>query len=182
MPGTLLARSSQFDRFLQATIGVERNGMALSVLSVLARAGRDPWIEAARLAELPRDAAADSLAAAITCLPVGSLPPAHARMVALCLMPLLPDQEHPRPDTLGAGRRLDRCMRVTLLAGAMLSAALALGLLVSAAVGDNFHAGSSDASAGGPATSRSSPVEQRGRHQAAPERPARVHPAVVRAA
>ena len=173
----------QLDCFLHATIGVERNGVNLSVLSLLARAGHDLWAEAARLAELPRDAAADSLANTFASLPAGSLPPAQARMIALCLVPLLPDQDHPAPDILGASRRLDRCMRVALLAGAMLSAALVLGLLVAAAVWDDSHAGPSDASAGGTVTARPSPVEEPGCRQAAPERrPARVHPAIVRAA
>jgi hypothetical protein len=35
-------------------VGVEANGMTLSVLSTLARRGMDPWQEAERLAKLPR--------------------------------------------------------------------------------------------------------------------------------
>jgi hypothetical protein len=41
---------SDFDAFLFAPVGEERNGMLLSVLSALARLDVDPWQEAARLA------------------------------------------------------------------------------------------------------------------------------------
>src|SRR5271166_2425654 len=42
----------QFDEFLCASIGEEKNGMALSVLSAFARRNVDPWQEAARLREI----------------------------------------------------------------------------------------------------------------------------------
>ncbi len=63
------AVSAEFDSFLFSTIGEERDGMPLSVLSALARLDVDPWDEAARLAELPREAAARALAAIIAALP-----------------------------------------------------------------------------------------------------------------
>lgn len=50
------------DPFLQESFGVEENGMALSVLSALARLGLDPWAEAGRLAALPKQAAAAAIA------------------------------------------------------------------------------------------------------------------------
>jgi hypothetical protein len=50
------------DRFLTESFGVEENGMALSVLSAFARLGFDPWAEAARLAALPKQAAATAIA------------------------------------------------------------------------------------------------------------------------
>ena len=49
------------DPFLMGSFGVEENGMALSVLSALARLGLDPWAEAGRLAALPKQAAADAI-------------------------------------------------------------------------------------------------------------------------
>ena len=101
---------------------------------MLARLDKAPWTEAARLAGLPRTAAADSLAATIADLPAGSQPRAHARMIALCLVPLLPDQACPAPDTLATSRHHGSRMVVTLLVSAALSAALALGVLVGAAV------------------------------------------------
>jgi len=50
------------DPFLMESFGVEENGMALSVLSALARLGLDPWAEAGRLAALPKQAAAAAIA------------------------------------------------------------------------------------------------------------------------
>ena len=47
--------------FLFESLGVEDNGMDLSVLSALARAGVDPWAEAKRLAGLPRQAAISAI-------------------------------------------------------------------------------------------------------------------------
>lgn len=61
--------SAEFDSFLFSTIAEERDGMPLSVLSALARLDVDPWDEAARLAGLPREAAARALAAIIAALP-----------------------------------------------------------------------------------------------------------------
>jgi hypothetical protein len=44
---------SEFDDFLYAAIGADRNESPLSVLSALARLNLDPWQEAAELSELP---------------------------------------------------------------------------------------------------------------------------------
>ena len=161
------APSSQLDCFLHTTLRVEHNGMELSMLSLLARAGHDPWTEAARLACLSRAAAADSLAATIACLSAGSLPAAHARTVALCLVPLLPDQDHPALDTFADRTRHDGCMRITLRTGAAFSVALAMWLLIVAAIWAVSHAGLADTSAGAVGTNRSSAVGQPGDRRAA---------------
>jgi len=55
----------EFDSFLFERIDKNSEGTPISVLSVLARLGVDPWEEAARLAQLPRLAAAKSLASMI---------------------------------------------------------------------------------------------------------------------
>ena len=47
----------EFDRFLYASVGEDRNGYAVTVLSTLARLGLDPWKETAELVTLGRDAA-----------------------------------------------------------------------------------------------------------------------------
>jgi hypothetical protein len=79
---------SEFDDFLFAPIGEDRNGMLLSVLSALARLDVDPWQEAAKLARLPVETATQRLASLIAALPGG--PSAHpdpgtiaARLIAL---------------------------------------------------------------------------------------------------
>lgn len=83
----------EFDAFLSAPVGDDADGAGLSVMSALARVGLDPWSEAARLSDLPRDAAVEALALALGRLPAGSWRPADgqrtladsARRLADCL-------------------------------------------------------------------------------------------------
>lgn len=56
-PNLLNPHPPEFDRFLQASVGEDRNGFAVTVLSALARLGLDPWKETAELVTLGRDAA-----------------------------------------------------------------------------------------------------------------------------
>lgn len=79
---------SEFDNFLFATIGEDKNEIPLSVLSALARLDIDPWQEAAELARVPRATATQRLASSITALrdgPSAHLDPATtaARLIAL---------------------------------------------------------------------------------------------------
>jgi hypothetical protein len=60
---------SEFDEFLGASIGEDRTGTGLSVLSALARLNVDPWQEATSLALMPREAAVVRLTALIDALP-----------------------------------------------------------------------------------------------------------------
>jgi len=77
---TITALGSEFDAFLFAPI----------VVSALARLDVDPWTEAAKLARLPKPAAASRLAGLLADLPGG--PPAHfdPRKGAARLVDLLP--------------------------------------------------------------------------------------------
>lgn len=59
---------TEFDAFLFARIGQEPGGMPLSVLSVLARHGLDPWEEADRLSKLSKSVATQRLATLVTAL------------------------------------------------------------------------------------------------------------------
>ena len=59
----------EFDDFLFAPIGEDKNGMLLRVVSALARLDLDPWQEAANLAHLPTGTATERLAALISALP-----------------------------------------------------------------------------------------------------------------
>ncbi len=81
---------SEFDDFLFASIGEERNGMLLSVVSALARLDFDPWQEAAALARLPSAIATQRLTSLITALPDGASVHADAGTVAARLIALLP--------------------------------------------------------------------------------------------
>jgi hypothetical protein len=68
-PALALLIGPEFDEFLCAPIGADRNGTGLSVLSALARANVDPWQEATSLARMPREAAVVRLTALIDALP-----------------------------------------------------------------------------------------------------------------
>ena len=66
------------------------NGMTLSVLSILARRGMDPWQEAERLAKLPRTEAVDGLAQIIATTPASRWSLLDAKAIASRLVALLP--------------------------------------------------------------------------------------------
>jgi hypothetical protein len=87
--------NSEFNEFLFASVGEEKNGMRLSVLSALTRLGFDPWREAARLAGLPKEAAVRALAAAITMLPEGDWKVSDAGAIAASLVNRLPRRGGP---------------------------------------------------------------------------------------
>ncbi|MEJ0020893.1 MAG: hypothetical protein WDN25_30965 [Acetobacteraceae bacterium] len=76
--------------FLFAPVGIEANGMTLSVVSVFARLGDDPWAEAGRLAGLPKSEATASLARSIASMPTSIWPPQAATAIATGLIALLP--------------------------------------------------------------------------------------------
>ncbi|NYZ15107.1 hypothetical protein HL658_21400 [Azospirillum sp. RWY-5-1] len=81
---------SDLAEFLAAPVWEETNGGPLSVLSALARLDVDPWAEAARLAALPRDAAASALSAILRRLPGDTPDAADVGMIANRLVELLP--------------------------------------------------------------------------------------------
>jgi hypothetical protein len=84
---------SEFDDFLYAPIGEERNGMPLSVLSALTRLDLDPWQEASRLARLPGEAATHRLTSQIAELSDGAAVRPNPEAIAARLIALLPRQD-----------------------------------------------------------------------------------------
>src|SRR5580692_9794483 len=86
---TALQRSD-LNAFLFADVGAEASGMMLSVVSLFARQGSDPWREADRLAVLPKAMAADSLARTIAEMPHGRWNLPDASVIAARLTGLLP--------------------------------------------------------------------------------------------
>jgi hypothetical protein len=86
---------SDFNDFLFAFVGEESGGQQLTVLSALARLGLDPWGEAARLSELPKEAATDALAAAIGALPGGDWNVSEGQSIAVRLVDYLPRRSSP---------------------------------------------------------------------------------------
>ena len=62
---------SEYNAFLFAAVGEEKVGLPLTVLTALTRLGFDPWREAARLSDLPRETASRAFAVTIAMLPEG---------------------------------------------------------------------------------------------------------------
>ena len=81
---------AEFDKFLCAPIGDDRNGTTLSVLSALARLDVDPWQEAASLARMPSATAIMRLTALIDALPDESTKNIRAKGIVDDLIALLP--------------------------------------------------------------------------------------------
>ncbi len=84
------ALGSEYDNFLFAPIGDDRNGMPLSVVSLLGRMDLDPWVEAASLASLSPEAAAQKLALHLRALPDQSMLHRDPDGAATRLIALLP--------------------------------------------------------------------------------------------
>jgi hypothetical protein len=80
---------SEFDAFLFAPVG-DQTGMPISVVTMLARLDIDPWHEAARLAALAPEAAAQKVAAMLKAMPDPSLQRDDVLTVASRLVAKLP--------------------------------------------------------------------------------------------
>lgn len=85
-----------YDPFLQAELGEDRTGTAVTVLSALARLGLEPWTEARELTLLGRDAAEMRLKAHLAAISdIPALGSASGN-VAKKLVSLLPKRASPR--------------------------------------------------------------------------------------
>jgi hypothetical protein len=121
----------EFDEFLFATIGDDRHGQPLSVLSALARSDLDPWREAASLSRIPREAAARRLSALIAALsdePITRLP---VDKIVADLVALLPGDEVLAPRSHEPSATACENARAVLAVGALVLLT-ALALLISA--------------------------------------------------
>lgn len=106
VPSPFTLPHSRFNEFLFASIGQEGNGMSLSVVSALARLEIDPWQEAARLSDLPKELAAAALDLLLQRLPAGRWDQTDTRTIAARLIELLPRRDGvARPGDASAGRR-----------------------------------------------------------------------------
>ncbi|WP_284943574.1 hypothetical protein [Acidisoma cladoniae] len=92
-PDHAALQNSDLNPFLFADVGTELNGSTLTMLSVLARLGQDPWVQAARWSKLPKAMAIDRLVAAITDIPFSSGSAFETKTVAARLVMLLPAQQ-----------------------------------------------------------------------------------------
>src|ERR1039458_754852 len=91
-PDAFALQNSGLNAFLFAEVGNELNGSPLTILSVLARLGQDPWAEAARWARLPESAMIDCLAQSIAQMPMCPQALVEARVTGSRLVMLLPGQ------------------------------------------------------------------------------------------
>src|ERR1700734_465178 len=80
----------EFDEFLAASIGEDRNGTSLSVLSALARLDVDPCQEAASPGRMAGNAARGPWSGCIGALPSGPAIPVPSKPIAAGLVALLP--------------------------------------------------------------------------------------------
>ena len=124
---TALQRSD-LNEFLFADVGTEPSGMMLSVVSLFARQGSDPWREADRLAELPKAVAADSLARSIAEMPQGRWNLPDAAVIAARLIGLLPKRPA-RVSTRSLGGATEWLPSLPSARSAVILACLALGIV-----------------------------------------------------
>jgi hypothetical protein len=101
---TFALRRSGLNEFLFASVGTERNGMILNLLSVFARQGDDPWKEAGKLVSLPKSDAIESIALAIVRTPKSVWTLLDATTIATGLVTLLPTRLGDTP----SGPSIDR--------------------------------------------------------------------------
>ncbi|HEU5133644.1 MAG TPA: hypothetical protein VFU13_00745 [Steroidobacteraceae bacterium] len=90
MPATL---RKDFDEFLFTPVGKDASGMPVTLLTVLARLGVDPWEEAADLAHLALEPAMQRLTSRLEAMPNAPATPADTVTLATRLIALL----HRRP-------------------------------------------------------------------------------------
>ena len=123
------ALGSEFNDFLFAPIGEDRNDMPLSVLSALARLGLDPWQEAAELARLPPDTATQRLVASIAALSDGLSVHVEIRTLATRLIALLP---HPARSKGLPGGTISEADEITKFRAGMRMFAVLIALMLAA--------------------------------------------------
>jgi len=118
-----------FEGFLFAKISDDRGGEPLSIVSALARLDIDPWAEAAALAAMPADAAAQRLAVVLGQLPGASLAAGASARAAPGLIALLPKPALGPRTRLAAGANDVRGGRIVGLFLVLFLAAVAAGTL-----------------------------------------------------
>lgn len=96
MANIFTLRDSSLNAFLFSDVGVEPNGTSLTVLSLLARLGKEPWDEAANWAAQPKGAAIRLLTESISQMPPNQQAFDDAQLTASRLVDLLPAPEAPK--------------------------------------------------------------------------------------
>jgi hypothetical protein len=125
---TSLSRKPDFEGFLFADIGTQPNGLPLTVLSLFARAGVDPWSEAERLSQMSRVAAISYMMSEINRAPAVYRSNVDVAQLAKSLVARLPGREPVKPiDVSVAGTGFEGLPMMALMM--MFYAILAFGVL-----------------------------------------------------
>lgn len=90
MADVFALRDAGLNPFLFSDVGTESNGTGLTILSLLARLGKDPWDEAAAWSRKPKEAAIASLTDSILKMPPNQQAFTDAHQTASRLVALLP--------------------------------------------------------------------------------------------
>jgi hypothetical protein len=118
---------SDLNDFLFASVGDQRNGMPLNVVSALTRLDIDPWEEAARLAALPKALAAAALEPMIARLPIVRRQQSDNLAISQRLVELLPAGQRPAtPCREQAGAREKKNLHGVMVLGCLALVAVAL--------------------------------------------------------
>ena len=104
-------RNSSLNAFLFSDVGVEANGTSLTILSLLARLGKDPWAEAAAWARKPKDAAIRVLTDSISQMPPNQQAFDDAFLTASRLVDLLPAGINPTTQQMPRRAVRSQCRR-----------------------------------------------------------------------
>jgi hypothetical protein len=102
---------SEYNAFLFAAVGEEKIGMPLTVLTALTRLDVDPWLEAARLAGLSKEAALQAFTATIARLPEGDWKVSDAGTIAARLLNWLPGKSTPAVPAMAVPRNVGGRMK-----------------------------------------------------------------------
>ncbi len=146
----------EFDPFLFATIGDERDGALLSVVSALARLDVDPWKEAASLARMPREQAKQRLASLLASLPKGATSGLAPEIVAARLIALMPQAGSVHTAAAATLRPVAALPRSRFVVGLAVLALLLVGYYVFTARASHPPEGAPDA----PAATSESPARR----------------------
>src|SRR5690349_14587721 len=126
-PDAFALPHSDLNAFLFADVGTELNGSPLTILSILARRGEDPWAEAARLAKLPKVEAFDGLMQIMSKMPLGPQAVRNVGATVSRVIQLLPEPTRKPVQAINgavANAALSRWVPIALLC-----ASLAFGLI-----------------------------------------------------
>ena len=120
---------SELNDFLFAQMGDEESGAPLTVLSALTRLGMDPWLEGARLSDLPSDVAAGALVLMIAKFPKARRTSLDVLALAERLVALLPQRGTGRAPEAGGRRRFAGSPAVWIAFAGLLFLIVAMGVL-----------------------------------------------------